>query len=43
MSYELLFSKYNTILQNDLKGNTLMNYVYSHDDGYPFTRKEKKL
>ena len=43
MSYELLFSKHNTILQNDLKGNTVMNYVSSHDDGYPFDKKREKV
>lgn len=43
MSYELLFSKYNTILQNDLKGNPVMNYVSSHDDGYPFDKKREKV
>ncbi|MBA4276427.1 alpha-amylase family glycosyl hydrolase [Flavobacterium sp.] len=43
MNYEDLFSKYNTILQNDLKGNTVMNYVSSHDDGYPFDKKREKV
>lgn len=42
MNYEELFSKYNNILQNDLKGNTVMNYVSSHDDGYPFDKKREK-
>lgn len=42
MNYEELFSKYNSILQNDLKGNTVMNYVSSHDDGYPFDKKREK-
>lgn len=42
MDYEPLFSKYNTILQNDLKGNTVMNYVSSHDDSYPFDKKREK-
>jgi alpha-amylase len=43
MNYEELFSKYNNILQNDLKGNTVMNYVSSHDDGYPFDKKREKV
>lgn len=43
MNYEDLFSKYNSILQNDLKGNTVMNYVSSHDDGYPFDKKREKV
>jgi alpha-amylase len=42
MNYEALFSKYSTILQNDLKGNTVMNYVSSHDDGWPFDKKREK-
>ncbi|MDD5151966.1 MAG: alpha-amylase, partial [Flavobacterium sp.] len=29
-------------LQNDLKGNTVMNYVSSHDDSYPFDKKREK-
>ncbi len=42
MNYEELFSKYSNILQNNLKGNTVMNYVSSHDDGYPFDKKREK-
>ena len=42
MDYEPLFSKYSTILQNDLKGSTVMNYVSSHDDSYPFDKKREK-
>jgi len=42
MNYEELFSKYNSILQNDLKGNTVMNYISSHDDGWPFDKKREK-
>lgn len=42
LNYEELFSKYDTILQNDLKGFSVMNYVSSHDDGYPFDKKREK-
>ena len=42
MNYEELFSKYSNILQNDLKNHTVMNYVSSHDDGYPFDKKREK-
>lgn len=42
MKYEDLFSKYNTILQNDLKGHTVMNYVSSHDDSWPFDKERTK-
>jgi alpha-amylase len=43
MNYEELFSKYDGILQNDLKGYSVMNYVSSHDDGYPFDKKREKI
>ncbi len=42
MNYEDLFSKYSGILQTDLKGHTVMNYISSHDDGYPFDKKREK-
>ncbi len=42
MNYEELFSKYSNILQNDLKGNTVLNYVSSHDDSWPFDKKREK-
>ncbi len=42
MNYESLFSKYSDILNGDLKGNTVMNYTTSHDDGYPFDKKREK-
>ena len=42
MNYEELYSKYNSILHNDLKGNTVMNYVSSHDDSYPYDKKREK-
>lgn len=42
MKYEALFSKYNDILHNDLKGYSVMNYISSHDDGYPYDKKREK-
>jgi alpha-amylase len=42
MGYEELFSKYSNILNSDLKGNTVMNYISSHDDGNPFDKKREK-
>ncbi len=42
MGYEELFSKYSTILNSDLKGNTVMNYISSHDDSNPFDKKREK-
>lgn len=41
-NYEELFSKYATILHTDLKGHTVMNYVSSHDDSWPFDKKREK-
>lgn len=42
MNYEELYSKYSNILENDLKGNAVMNYVSSHDDSYPYDKKREK-
>ncbi len=42
LNYEALYSKYSNILQKDLNGFTVMNYVSSHDDGYPFDKKREK-
>jgi len=42
LPYDELFEKYNSILQNDLKGHTVMNYTTSHDDGYPFDKKRER-
>jgi alpha-amylase len=33
--YEFLFSKYSTILNGELKGSSVLNYLSSHDDGAP--------
>lgn len=41
-SYEELFSKYSEILQGDLKGYGVLNYLTSHDDGSPFDPKREK-
>jgi alpha-amylase len=41
-SYESIFSSYSDILNHDLKGKTVMNYVTSHDDGSPFDKKREK-
>jgi alpha-amylase len=34
--YEFIFSKYSTILNGELKGSSVLNYLSSHDDGAPF-------
>lgn len=41
-SYEALFSKYDSILQNDLKGFGVLNYISSHDDSTPFDKERMK-
>ena len=41
-TYEELFSSYSTILNNELKGFGVLNYVSSHDDGSPFDKERKK-
>ncbi len=41
-TYEALFSKYDSILQNDLKGFGVLNYISSHDDGAPFDKERTK-
>lgn len=40
--YEELFSYYNSVLHSDLKGYTVMNYLASHDDGWPFDKKRER-
>ena len=40
--YESVFSKYSTILNNELKGKTILNYLTSHDDGQPFDKSREK-
>ncbi|MCH2195789.1 alpha-amylase family glycosyl hydrolase [Kordia sp.] len=40
--YESIFSKYDNILHNDLKGKSVMNYISSHDDGNPFDKARTK-
>ncbi len=42
MDYEPLFSKYSGILNSDLKGKTVMNYISSHDDSSPFDANRTK-
>lgn len=41
-SYEEIFSNYSNILNSDLKGKTVLNYLSSHDDGWPFDKERKK-
>ncbi|MDV7188565.1 alpha-amylase family glycosyl hydrolase [Lutibacter sp. TH_r2] len=41
-SYEELFSRYSSILNNELKGFGVLNYVSSHDDGQPFDKERTK-
>jgi len=41
-NYEDLFSNYSKIINGEIKGNTVVNYLTSHDDGSPFDKKRKK-
>lgn len=41
-TYEALFSKYDTLLANNLKGFGVLNYISSHDDGDPFDKERVK-
>ena len=40
--YEDLFKRYSDILNNELKGFGVLNYLSSHDDGGPFDPKREK-
>lgn len=42
LNFEKLFSKYNTQLQEALKGHSVLNYISSHDDGKPFDANRDK-
>lgn len=41
-NYEAIFSKYSDLLNQDLKGYGVLNYVTSHDDGAPFDEQRTK-
>ncbi|HEY4619060.1 MAG TPA: alpha-amylase family glycosyl hydrolase [Flavobacterium sp.] len=40
--YEFIFSKYPSILNGELKGSGVLNYLSSHDDGGPFDAARTK-
>ncbi|MEW7293032.1 alpha-amylase family glycosyl hydrolase [Aquimarina sp. 2304DJ70-9] len=40
--YEGLFSKYSKVLNTNLVGKSIMNYISSHDDGDPFDKDRSK-
>lgn len=42
-NYEELFSRYDSILNNQLKDYGVLNYVTSHDDGQPFDKERAKV
>ncbi|MBP1839253.1 alpha-amylase family glycosyl hydrolase [Formosa algae] len=42
MDYESMFVKYDSILHNDLKDYSVLNYLSSHDDGQPFDPMREK-
>lgn len=41
-SYEEIFTKYDELLNTQLKGYSTLNYATSHDDGSPFDVKREK-
>ncbi len=41
-SYEELFSGYSKILNSELEGQGIVNYLTSHDDGAPFDKERSK-
>ena len=41
-SYELLFSKYDTLIHTTFKDRSFINYATSHDDGEPFDKNRSK-
>ncbi|MFD1294532.1 alpha-amylase family glycosyl hydrolase [Lutibacter holmesii] len=41
-TYEALFSRYSSILNNELQGYGVLNYLTSHDDGQPFDKDRNK-
>lgn len=42
LSKEALFSRYDSLLQTNLKDFGVLNYISSHDDGQPFDAKREK-
>jgi alpha-amylase len=42
LPYERLFSSYSDKLNGPLKGQSVLNYISSHDDGGPFDKKRQK-
>lgn len=41
--HEELFSYYNKVLQNEMSTYSVMNYLTSHDDGWPFDKKRERI
>jgi len=39
--YETIFKKYDSLLNKELKGHGVVNYLTSHDDGQPFDKDRK--
>ncbi len=40
--YEYVFSKYSAVLNSDLKGKSVLNYMTSHDDSSPYDKSREK-
>ncbi|MDC0008230.1 alpha-amylase family glycosyl hydrolase [bacterium] len=41
-SYDDIFKKYNKLLHTELRGNGVVNYLTSHDDGQPFDKERQQ-
>lgn len=41
-AYETTFKKYHNLLQTELAGKSVINYLTSHDDGQPFDKNREK-
>lgn len=41
-AYEPIFSKYSSLLNSQLAGKGVLNYISSHDDGGPFDKERQK-
>ncbi|NAS11713.1 alpha-amylase family glycosyl hydrolase [Poritiphilus flavus] len=40
--YETIFKKYHKLLNKELKGKSVLNYLTSHDDGEPFDKDRER-
>lgn len=41
-AYDSIFTKYSNLLNNELKGKSILNYMTSHDDSHPYDKDREK-